>query len=170
MRVCHATLIPLDTTNRHWFLRPPLTAGYLTAYADAHRPERDEHDIVDTVELAALPVAEAIAERLLRTDPEIIALSTYVWNHAEVASVCSRIRALAPRVHIVLGGPEVAFTPARAFESFEADWDFVHIIVTFARLLGPKSTCRFGDSPLIALQILNSVCGIASTHAKSGSQ
>lgn len=122
MRIAYATLLPQEIEEIERFLRPPLTAGYLCAYADKYRNGRDEHDIVDTTELVAFDDLNAVAERMLRKDPEIIAFSVYVWNHCAVAAVCRHLRELEPTVKIVVGGPEIAFTPARSLKVFDADW------------------------------------------------
>ena len=122
MRIAYATLLPRDIEEPDRFVRPPLTAGYLCSYSSVHRHDRDEHDIVDPTELDGSPDLDAVASRMLKTDPQIVGLSVYVWNHLEVVEVCRRIRHLAPAVKIVLGGPEVAFTPSQALRIFEADW------------------------------------------------
>lgn len=123
MRIAYATLLPREIDDAHRFLRPPLTAGYLAAYADKHRHGRDEHDIVDTLELDHFNGdSKRIARRMLKNDPQLVAFSVYVWNHYEVAEVCRRIRSVNTDVKIVLGGPEIAFTPGAALKIFEADW------------------------------------------------
>ncbi len=57
-----------------------------------------------------------IAERLLAGDPRIVGLGVYVWNVRETAAVVGIIKAVAPQVRVVLGGPEV---------SFPSDWPAV---------------------------------------------
>lgn len=122
MRIAYATLLPQKIEKLERFLRPPLTAGYLCAYADKHRNGRDEHDIVDTTELVTFEDLSAVSRRLLHKDPDVVALTVYVWNHEEVADVCRNVRRLKPDVKIVLGGPEIAFTPAQALKIFDTDW------------------------------------------------
>jgi radical SAM superfamily enzyme YgiQ (UPF0313 family) len=122
MNIAYATLLPRSMDDAWRFLRPPLAAGYLTTYAKAHRGERDLHDIVDTTELDELRHLGPIAERLVRHRPDVLGLTVFVWNHVEVANVCRKVRRLAPRTRIVLGGPEVAYTPAAALRRFDADW------------------------------------------------
>ena len=122
MRIAFATLLPLEIAELNRFLRPPLTAGYLCAYAEKHRPGQDQYDIVDTTELVDIDGLLAVAKRMLQTDPQIVAFSVYVWNHCEVAEVCRHVRRLKPEVKIIVGGPEIAFTPSRALKIFEADW------------------------------------------------
>ncbi|MFA9419999.1 MAG: DUF4080 domain-containing protein [Gammaproteobacteria bacterium] len=50
-----------------------------------------------------------IAEKLLDSKPQIIAFSVYIWNVTETAGVIALIKAISPKVKIVVGGPEVSF-------------------------------------------------------------
>lgn len=49
-----------------------------------------------------------IVERLLAETPRVIGLGVYIWNAEASLSVVRMLRAVAPHVHIVLGGPEVS--------------------------------------------------------------
>ncbi len=51
-----------------------------------------------------------IAEKLLGSQPKIIAFSIYIWNVTETSEVIALIKAIAPQVTIIGGGPEVSFT------------------------------------------------------------
>jgi radical SAM superfamily enzyme YgiQ (UPF0313 family) len=50
-----------------------------------------------------------IVEKLLSYEPKIIGLSVYIWNVKELSDVIALIKQIAPKVKIVLGGPEVSF-------------------------------------------------------------
>ena len=50
-----------------------------------------------------------IVEKLLSYDPKVIGFSVYIWNVTEVNEVIALIKQVAPKVKIVLGGPEVSF-------------------------------------------------------------
>ena len=52
-----------------------------------------------------------IAESLLAAEPDIIAVSVYIWNITEVSQLVGVLKTLAPEVTIVLGGPEVSHPP-----------------------------------------------------------
>jgi anaerobic magnesium-protoporphyrin IX monomethyl ester cyclase len=43
------------------------------------------------------------------TDFEAIAFSCYIWNITQTLEVCQKIKALNPRIKILLGGPEVSY-------------------------------------------------------------
>ncbi len=49
------------------------------------------------------------AEAILSREPRFVLLSVYLWNAVFLNEVASIIRAVAPAVTIVLGGPEVSF-------------------------------------------------------------
>src|SRR5258706_2635636 len=52
------------------------------------------------------PVEEMV-ERILAADPDVLALSCYVWNVDASLLAGRRVKTLRPDLHIVLGGPEV---------------------------------------------------------------
>lgn len=52
---------------------------------------------------------QEIVERLLRHNPSIIGFGVYIWNVRQTCDVLTLLRKVAPRVKIVLGGPEVSF-------------------------------------------------------------
>jgi len=49
-----------------------------------------------------------IAEDLLAFRPRVIGLGVYIWNVEETARLVALIKAIAPEVTVVLGGPEVS--------------------------------------------------------------
>ncbi len=60
-----------------------------------------------TIDAAPLDVAQA----LLAHRPRIIGLGVYVWNTTQTLAVVRLLRALAPDVTLVLGGPEISHEP-----------------------------------------------------------
>ena len=52
-----------------------------------------------------------IAEKLLNKNPTIIGFSVYIWNINEVTQTVALLKQVAPKVIIVLGGPEVSHIP-----------------------------------------------------------
>ena len=49
-----------------------------------------------------------IAETILADDPAIVGLGVYIWNVEATAQLVELLRAIAPGVKIVVGGPEVS--------------------------------------------------------------
>jgi Protein of unknown function (DUF4080)/B12 binding domain/Radical SAM superfamily len=52
---------------------------------------------------------EEMVEKLLADKPTIIGIGVYIWNVEESTRMVAQIKAVAPEVIIVLGGPEVSY-------------------------------------------------------------
>lgn len=63
-----------------------------------------------------------IAEQLLICQPRIIGLGVYIWNITETTALVAVLKALAPGVVIVLGGPEVSYETAQQAIVQQADY------------------------------------------------
>src|SRR5690606_22885011 len=51
---------------------------------------------------------EEIVEKLLAEAPRVIGIGVYIWNVEESTRLVAQLKALAPDIVIVLGGPEVS--------------------------------------------------------------
>ena len=67
------------------------------------------------------PVEDSLA-RLMAGNPTHIGFSVYIWNREMTARLVRRIKALAPEVCILLGGPEVTFSPEVTFAEMPCDY------------------------------------------------
>jgi len=56
---------------------------------------------------------QTIAEKLLVDTPDIIGIGVYIWNASQVHELLHILKKVAPQTLIVLGGPEVTYTPFR---------------------------------------------------------
>ncbi|MDQ6994273.1 MAG: DUF4080 domain-containing protein [Mariprofundaceae bacterium] len=54
-----------------------------------------------------------IAEQLLAKQPRIIGLGVYIWNALEISALIETLKKVSPETILVLGGPEVSYTPIR---------------------------------------------------------
>jgi len=63
-----------------------------------------------------------VAEKLLACRPAIIGLGVYIWNALECAELLATIKKVSPETMVILGGPEVSYSPMRV--NFEAA-DFI---------------------------------------------
>ena len=52
---------------------------------------------------------EEMVERLLADAPRIIGVGVYIWNVEECTRLVAQLKAVAPEILIVLGGPEVSY-------------------------------------------------------------
>lgn len=50
-----------------------------------------------------------VVEQLLAAQPQIVGLGVYIWNVTETTAVVELLKAVAPHVTVVLGGPEVSY-------------------------------------------------------------
>jgi radical SAM superfamily enzyme YgiQ (UPF0313 family) len=65
---------------------------------------------------------QTTAENLLLHSPDIIGIGVYIWNALEVGELVHIIKKISPNTTIILGGPEVTYTPIRV--NFD-DADFI---------------------------------------------
>jgi len=56
---------------------------------------------------------QTIAEDILIHQPNILGIGVYIWNVSEVAELIHIIKKVSPQTTIILGGPEVTYTPFR---------------------------------------------------------
>ncbi|MBO4714595.1 MAG: cobalamin-dependent protein, partial [Verrucomicrobia bacterium] len=66
-------------------------------------------DRSDLVEFDIRRRASEIAEQIISRAPRILSFGVYVWNVEIVTEVVQLIRAVAPEIILLLGGPEVSF-------------------------------------------------------------
>lgn len=61
-----------------------------------------------------------ILDTIYNEDPDVVAISVYIWNSKIVKSILTEIKKILKNVKIVLGGPEVSYNPNSWLESFSA--------------------------------------------------
>lgn len=54
-----------------------------------------------------------VAEKLLAEQPKIIGFGVYIWNAMQVKTVVDIVKKVSPQTIVVLGGPEVSYSPMR---------------------------------------------------------
>jgi radical SAM superfamily enzyme YgiQ (UPF0313 family) len=98
MRVCLATVHCV-----------PLFMPLALLYLERHLIERlgFPADAIDVVECSLHDSLDAIAQRILTTQPDVVGLSCYVWNITTLMDVVKIVKARRPQTIVVLGGPEV---------------------------------------------------------------
>jgi hypothetical protein len=65
------------------------------------------------MEFSINDATQTIAEKLLFDEPTIIGIGVYIWNASYVHELIHILKKVAPNIIIVLGGPEVTYTPFR---------------------------------------------------------
>ena len=71
---------------------------------------KEETEILEFVINSSI---QTIAEQILEKKPKIIGIATYIWNAFDVGELVKTIKKVSPETMVVLGGPEVSYTPLR---------------------------------------------------------
>lgn len=98
----HVTLAP-------WCLRH--------AARKAGRPEE-----IALCEMNVNEPEERLMRRLLDTRPDLVGFSVYIWNRALTARLIRRLKAAFPRLMVLVGGPEVTWSPEETFAQMPCDF------------------------------------------------
>ena len=135
----------------------PYSAGVILSYALSHEPVQKAWELGDLI-WRREPIEET-AQRLQHDD--VVAFSTYVWNHRYNYKLARRIKELNPRVKILFGGPEPAITDPKLFEK-EPFMDLVIKMegeITFRRILEDFDS----DFTHIPGLLINTASGLVDT-------
>lgn len=111
----------------------PYSAGVIWSYSLQDPAIRERFSVSEWV--WRREAVEPTAQRLAQND--IVAFSTYVWNHRWNYAVARRIKEIRPEVLIIFGGPEPAITDPDLFRK-ESFMDLVICYegeITFKRVL-----------------------------------
>jgi radical SAM superfamily enzyme YgiQ (UPF0313 family) len=65
------------------------------------------------IEFSINDALQTIAEDILKHQPQIIGVGTYIWNVSAVAELIHILKKVSPQTTIILGGPEVSYPPYR---------------------------------------------------------
>ena len=68
----------------------------------------DLRDASQIVEYTIARPAEQIVDDLMARAPRVVGFGVYVWNVAQTTRVIERLKAAAPKIVVVVGGPEVS--------------------------------------------------------------
>ncbi len=67
--------------------------------------------------------AQTLAEKILDKNPKIVAIGVYIWNALDVHYLIEVLKKVAPKVQIIIGGPEVSHMP------FRVDFDLADFVI-----------------------------------------
>jgi len=94
-----------------------------------------------------------IVRRILQEEPRIVGFGVYIWNLSLLTQVVRNLKAIAPEVFVILGGPEVSYAPYPEEITQAADWilcgeaDEVFAEVCRALLQGDRPKEKFIHCP-----------------------
>jgi len=76
-------------------------------YLKANLGEFKERCSIEEFTLESRP--EDVVEQLLRHEPKVVGFGVYIWNSIQTERVVGLLKAVAPEIIVVLGGPEVSY-------------------------------------------------------------
>jgi len=83
---------------------------------------KELQNYTEIMEFSINDAIQTIAEKLLINSPDIIGIGTYIWNATHTSELIHILKKISPNTTLILGGPEVTYTPFRA--NFD-DADFI---------------------------------------------
>lgn len=128
--------------NAHYL---PYSAGVIWTYAKADPWINEHFECTDMI--WRRDAVEPVAQRLAAND--VVAFSTYVWNHQYNYTLARRVRELNPNCLIIFGGPEPAITDPDLFRK-EPYMDLIVCFegeITFRRVLRAFEDRNWEDIP-----------------------
>jgi len=102
----HMTNIILTTLNSRY-----THSSIGLRYLYANMQELQEQTQI--LEFSINDAIQTVAENILLHSPSIIGIGVYIWNALEVQELIHIIKKVSPKTTIILGGPEVSYTPYR---------------------------------------------------------
>ena len=127
----------------------PLSLGFLYSYASIHVPEFDRFEFLNPI-YKRIKVQDAV--RILR-GADIVAFSTYVWNHKLSLAIAEELKRVNPNCLIVFGGCHV---PDNETDKYLQSYEFIDIAAVgegekvFSSILENFSTKQWSLVPSIA--------------------
>lgn len=65
---------------------------------------------------------EELLRRLMATRPDVAGFSMYIWNRETTGRIVRRMKALAPEIVVVVGGPEATYSVEETFAEMPVDY------------------------------------------------
>lgn len=80
-------------------------------YLYANMQELQTNTVIE--EFSINDALQTITEKLLDHKPDVIGLGVYIWNAQQTHELLELIKKVSPQTVVILGGPEVSYTPFR---------------------------------------------------------
>lgn len=74
---------------------------------------KEFQDITTIQEYVINENMQDVAEKILKSNPTIVGIGVYIWNVADASQLIHYLKKISPKTIIILGGPEVSYTPFR---------------------------------------------------------
>jgi radical SAM superfamily enzyme YgiQ (UPF0313 family) len=98
--------ITLSTLNSRY---THSSIGLRYIYANLHELQND----TQILEFSINDAIQTVGEKLLADKPDVIGIGVYIWNVSEVVELIHILKKISPQLIIILGGPEVSYSPFR---------------------------------------------------------
>jgi len=95
------------TTLNSRFTHSSIGLRYL--YANMQELQKN----TEILEFSINDALQSVAEKILIHQPTILGVGVYIWNALEVSELIHIVKKVSPQTTIILGGPEVSYTPFR---------------------------------------------------------
>jgi radical SAM superfamily enzyme YgiQ (UPF0313 family) len=98
----HQADVVLATLNARY-----IHSAFGLRYLKANLGEFESRCDIQEFTLESRP--EDIVEQLLNSQPKVVGFGVYIWNVVQTEKVVALLKAVAPEIIVVLGGPEVSY-------------------------------------------------------------
>ncbi len=102
----------------------------------------DSHPDICVIEETINRPIEKLVEIIYRENPQVVGFSCYIWNIETVLNITKSLAKLLPDLKIILGGPEVSYTPK---DIMQANREIDYIICGEGEIALPKVLSAIKD-------------------------
>jgi len=103
----NVVLASVSFSTAFTFHKKFLSLGYIHAHAMADSTIAANVEITHEFYDSRFLDPEDIAEQIMELSPDLVGFSCYVWNTLQVLYTANQLKRIAPKVKIILGGPQV---------------------------------------------------------------
>lgn len=111
------SLFPQSETEEKIGFKPPLGILYVGTFLARH----SEHDVLVLDAQVESWDADRLVDEILRHDPDVVGITAWTDFWYDGFTTAQRLKARAPNVHVVIGGPHVGVYPEITLEHSPAD-------------------------------------------------
>ncbi len=95
------------------FIHSSLAVHYLKSVCDGQSGD------VKVLEYTINDQKNQVLASIYSENAQVVAFSCYIWNYEYIKDIVTDLKALMPQIKIILGGPEVSYSPAEAMNEID---------------------------------------------------
>lgn len=95
-----------------YYLNPPLTVRSITAdlgWMNFNTYCSEYNWIEPIIDWDKYQTIEQVVDEVITSNPRVLCISTYVWNHLLCFEVASRVKLINPNIIVIMGGPHQGY-------------------------------------------------------------